>query len=117
MTAKSLAAQAQRLQLSGAGLRVSFRLGLLDSIPDIGRVTSFEAGCVVDDDPGEVVRGARPTTVEDRNRMREQNIARLLAEHLADAPARAAARPVQDRVRVAMADWRVRHLSESFSAR
>lgn len=72
---------------------------------DVGRVSSFEPRCVVPDDPGEVVRGARPITPEDRVRMREQTIVRLLAHHRAEFPARLAERPVRDRVRAAMAGW------------
>lgn len=45
---------------------------------DVGWVTSFEPTCVVPDDPGEVVRGARPMTAEDAERLREQMIARLV---------------------------------------
>lgn len=48
---------------------------------DLGTVRSFEAACVVPDDPGEVVRGARPTSSLDRERMREQAITRLMAEY------------------------------------
>ena len=48
---------------------------------DLGIVKSFEASCVVPDDPGEVVRRARPLCQEDRERLREQAIARLLADH------------------------------------
>ena len=74
---------------------------------DVGCVNSFEARCVVPEDPGEVVRGARPITAEDRARMREQAILRLMARHRAEFPARLADRPVRDRVRVAMAGWRL----------
>lgn len=72
---------------------------------DVGCVSSFEARCVVPDDPGEVVRGARPITPEDRVRMREQAIVRLLARHRAEFPVRLADRSVRDRVRAAMAGW------------
>lgn len=74
---------------------------------DVGRVSSFEPRCVVPDDPGEVVRGARPISGEDRVRMREQTIARLMARHREESPTRVVERSVQDRVRVAMAGWRV----------
>lgn len=37
----------------------------------------FDPGCVVPDDPGEVVRHARPADEHDRGRIREQQIARL----------------------------------------
>ena len=47
---------------------------------DLGIVRSFEASCVVPDDPGEVVRRARPLCQEDRERLREQAIAKLLAD-------------------------------------
>ncbi len=70
------------------------------------QLSSFEARCVVPEDPGEVVRGARPTTPEDRVRMREQAIVSLLARHRAEFPVRLADRPVRDRVRTAMAGWR-----------
>lgn len=33
---------------------------------NVGRVNSFDASCVVPNDPGEVVRGSRPLTAEDR---------------------------------------------------
>lgn len=73
---------------------------------DVGWVTSFEPSCVVPDDPGEVVRGARPLTAEDAERLREQMIARLV--RTATAPAGAAAWPsdVEVRVRWAMRGWR-----------
>ena len=77
-----------------------------ESLTDVGCVSSYEARCVVPDDPGEVVRGARPITSEDRVRMREQAIIRLLARHRAEFPARVTERPVRDRVRAAMAGWR-----------
>ena len=48
---------------------------------DLGIIRSFEASCVVPDDPGEVVRRARPLCQEDRERLREQAIARLLADY------------------------------------
>lgn len=48
---------------------------------ELGRVHSFEAACIVPDDPGEVVRGAKPISAADRDRMREQHIARLLADY------------------------------------
>ena len=73
---------------------------------DVGCVSSFEARCVVPDDPGEVVRGARPITAEDRARMREQAILGLMARHRAESMGRVPERPVRDRVRVAMAGWR-----------
>lgn len=75
---------------------------------DVGRVNSFEASCVVGDDPGEVVRGARPLTSEDAARLREQMIARLLAEA---APVELPLRPraVGERVRRAMLGWRPGH--------
>lgn len=47
----------------------------------LGSVRSFEPGCVVPDDPGEVVRGARPISLQDRERMREQHISRLMADY------------------------------------
>lgn len=72
---------------------------------DVGCVSSYEPRCVVPDDPGEVVRGARPITPEDRVRMREQAIVRLVAHHRAEFPLRMAERPVRDRVRAAMAGW------------
>lgn len=37
-------------------------------------------GCIVPDDPGMVVRGARPTSEADRHQLREQMIARLVRE-------------------------------------
>lgn len=48
-------------------------------LTSLGRVTLIEPGCIVPEDPGEVVRGARPITDGDRAQMREQHIARLLA--------------------------------------
>jgi hypothetical protein len=47
----------------------------------LGSVRSFEPGCVVPEDPGEVVRGARPISPQDRERMREQEIARMMADY------------------------------------
>ncbi len=76
---------------------------------DVGRVNSYEASCVVQDDPGEIVRGARPLTAEDAVRLREQMIARLLAQ--SEVPRRVAARqsPLDERVRIAMSGWRPGH--------
>lgn len=72
---------------------------------DVGFVVRFEASCVVPDDPGEVVRGARRLTPEDRDRLREQMIARLL-----DAADGRGVDTVDDdvetRVRLAMRGWR-----------
>jgi len=48
---------------------------------ELGSVRSIEAACIVADDPGEVVRGAKPISAADRDRMREQHIARLLADY------------------------------------
>ncbi len=48
---------------------------------ELGSVRSFEAACIVPDDPGEVVRGAKPISAADRDRMREQHIVRLLADY------------------------------------
>ncbi len=47
---------------------------------ELGSVRSFEPGCVVADDPGEVVRSAKPISAHDRDRMREQHISRMMAE-------------------------------------
>jgi hypothetical protein len=47
---------------------------------NLGCVRSFEASCVVPEDPGEVVRGARPLTAEDAAQLREQMIVRLVAQ-------------------------------------
>jgi hypothetical protein len=71
---------------------------------DVGFVARFEASCVVPDDPGEVVRGARPPTPEDLVRLREQMIARM-AEAAQRAP-RATPQGVEERVRLAMKGWR-----------
>ena len=43
---------------------------------DLGRV-AYERGCVVDDDPGEIVRHAAPLDDRARAQLREQQIARL----------------------------------------
>ena len=48
---------------------------------ELGSVRSIEAACIVADDPGEVVRGAKPISAADRDRMREQHISRLLADY------------------------------------
>ena len=48
---------------------------------ELGSVSSFEPGCVVADDPGEVVRSAKPISAHDRDRMREQHISRMMAEY------------------------------------
>ena len=48
---------------------------------ELGSVHSFEAACIVPDDPGEVVRGAKPISAHDRDRMREQHIARMMADY------------------------------------
>jgi hypothetical protein len=47
---------------------------------ELGSVSSFEPACIVPDDPGEVVRGAKPISSDDRERMREQHISRLMAD-------------------------------------
>ncbi len=47
---------------------------------ELGSVKSFEAACIVPEDPGEVVRGAKPISPHDRDRMREQHISRLMAD-------------------------------------
>jgi len=77
---------------------------------DAGRVNSFEASCVVQDDPGEIVRGSRPLTPEDVVRLREQMITRLLAQSTSPTPP-PRWRAVDERVRLAMKGWRpgVRH--------
>ncbi len=48
---------------------------------ELGSVSSFEPACVVADDPGEVVRSAKPISAHDRDRMREQHISRMMAEY------------------------------------
>ncbi len=48
---------------------------------ELGSVRSFEPGCVVADDPGEVVRSAKPISAHDRDQMREQHISRMMAEY------------------------------------
>lgn len=78
---------------------------------DVGRVQSFEPSCVVPDDPGEVVRGARKLTPEDVNRLREQMIARLMAEAAAPERDRLWRLATDERVRLAMRDWRISRLT------
>ena len=82
---------------------------------NVGRVHSFEATCVVDVDPGEVVRRARPLTAEDAGRLREQMIARLAAEARRPSPVARSPHAVEERVRLAMRGLRpgVRHDSET----
>ncbi len=77
---------------------------------DVGRVNSFEASCVVQDDPGEIVRGSRPLTAEDVVRLREQMITRLVAQASSPTPL-PRWRAIDERVRLAMKGWRpgVRH--------
>jgi len=81
---------------------------------NVGRVNSFEASCVVPDDPGEVVRGSRPLTAEDRVQLREQMIARLVSQSTTSNPA-PRWREVDERVRLAMKGWRpgLAHSAES----
>lgn len=50
----------------------------------LGRV-AFEPGCVVDDDPGEIVRHAAPLDDRARMQLREQQIARLRRDPVAVA--------------------------------
>lgn len=76
---------------------------------DVGRVKSYEASCVVQDDPGEIVRGARPLTAEDAVRLREQMVARLLAQSAAPRRVAAHSSPIAERVRLAMKGWRPGH--------
>ena len=52
----------------------------------LGSVRSFEPACVVPEDPGEVVRGARPISPQDRERMREQQIVRMMADYHRQRP-------------------------------
>ena len=47
---------------------------------NLGTVERYERSCVVPDDPGMVVRGARPLTDEDRATPCEQAIARMIRE-------------------------------------
>jgi len=84
---------------------------------DVGRVNSFEASCVVQEDPGEIVRGSRPLTAEDVVRLREQMITRLVAQATLPTPL-PRWRAVDERVRLAMKGWRpgVRHDSFESSA-
>ena len=72
---------------------------------NVGRVNSVEASCVVQDDPGEIVRGSRPLTAEDRVQLREQMIARLVSQSAASNPP-PRWRAVDERVRLAMKGWR-----------
>ena len=72
---------------------------------DHGCVRSFEASCVVPEDPGEVVRGARPLTAEDAAQLREQMIVRLLAQAGQPQLPPYAASALGDQVRRAMRDW------------
>lgn len=51
----------------------STRTDLVDSLGCV----AFEASCVVDDDPGEIVRHAAPLDDRARIQLREQQIARL----------------------------------------
>lgn len=48
-----------------------------DILDELGPVRAIESSCIVPDDPGEVVRGARPIDDQARARIREQQIARL----------------------------------------
>ncbi len=73
---------------------------------DVGRVNSFEASCIVPDDPGEVVRGARPLTPEDVVRLREQMIVRLTTEAAVAGTEPRWPRDLDERVRHAMRGWR-----------
>ena len=80
------------------GISTNWRRALLAftwSAPmELGSVRSFEPGCVVADDPGEVVRSAKPISAHDRDRMREQHISWMVAEHRrqrTDSPAAAIA--------------------------
>lgn len=47
------------------------------SLDWLGTVREISTRCIVPDDPGEVVRGARPLDDQARAQMREQQIARL----------------------------------------
>lgn len=49
--------------------------------PDLGAVDLHEVTGFVEDDPGEVVRGARALTDEDVEKLREQQIAQLVEAH------------------------------------
>lgn len=80
---------------------------------DVGRVQSFEPSCVVPDDPGEVVRGARKLTPEDVARLREQMIARLMVDAGLPESDRVWRLATDERVRRAMRDWRVSRLTRS----
>ena len=69
-TLPSTATQALRRVTSGWS-----RLGR-PTMDDLGRV-AYEPNCVVEDDPGEIVRHAAPLDDRARAQMREQQIARL----------------------------------------
>jgi hypothetical protein len=66
---------------------------------NLGRVNSFDARCVVQEDPGEIVRGARPLTDEDAARLREQ-----MAEAAREGRPRLSG--LDEGVRLAMKGWR-----------
>ena len=72
---------------------------------NLGCVRSFEASCVVPEDPGEVVRGARPLTAEDAAQLREQMIVRLVAQAKRPHLPLYAAGALGDQVRRALRDW------------
>lgn len=56
-----------------------------DILATLGPITAITASCVVEDDPGEVVRGARPLDDQARAQLREQAIARLTRDPVAVA--------------------------------
>lgn len=57
-----------------------FRLltNIVESVAGAGEFVRYEPACVVPDDPGEVVRHARPIDDHARRQLREQHISRLV---------------------------------------
>ncbi len=53
---------------------------IVESVSDDAVYVGYEPSCVVPDDPGEIVRHARPLDEHARRQLLEQHIARLLCQ-------------------------------------
>ena len=72
-TLRRLTTSGRRRAVRPSGPESMTRSALVESLG----VVAYEPGCVVEDDPGEIVRHAAPLDEQARARLREQQIARL----------------------------------------
>ncbi len=62
---------------------------IVESVSDDAVYVGYEPSCVVPEDPGEIVRHARPLDERARQQLLEQHIARLLCQTAVEAHHRA----------------------------